>query len=197
MFIAGHPKLNIAMHLHIFWDSGAPEGFQVPVTRTISSLLGIPATVTENHVRVTGFVNGRKQVDANSVLDSIHAYKFRHGITDPVLLVVNHDLFGNGHSFVFGLARPQVGAAVVSGARLTNEFYGRAHHDDDLIDRMTKEGAHEVGHLLGLPHCLIHECVMFKPDTLDELDRKKKTFCPECASRLKECLVLSGNENPR
>ena len=73
-----------------------------------------------------------------------------NAITEPVLLVVHQDLFGNGHSFVFGLARESVGAAVVSTARLGNEYYGRPGNDDDLIDRITKEGAHEVGHLFGL-----------------------------------------------
>ncbi len=109
----------------------------------------------------------------------------RHALTEPVLLVVHQDLFGNGHSFVFGLARESVGAAVVSTARLGNEYYGRMGSDDDLIDRITKEGAHEVGHLLGLPHCDNTECIMFRPNTLDELDRKKKMLCPVCSEQLK------------
>ena len=58
-------------------------------------------------------------------LDSIQSYKHRHAIKDPLLLVVHQDLFKNGNSFVFGLARQSVGAAVVSTARLGNEYYGR------------------------------------------------------------------------
>jgi archaemetzincin len=174
------------MHIHIFWDALSPAGLQMPVSRTISSVLGIPSTVSENHVRMMGYVMARKQIDAQALLDSVQAYKHRHGIDDPVLLVVNQDLFRNGNSFVFGLAREQVGAAVVSTARLSNEYYGRRSSDDDLIDRITKEGAHEIGHLLGLGHCDNRECVMFKPDTLDELDRKKKMLCPVCAARLDE-----------
>jgi archaemetzincin len=132
-----------------------------------------------------GYVVSRRQVDAQALIDSIHAHKYRHALTEPVLLVVHQDLFGNGHSFVFGLARESVGAAVVSTARLGNEYYGRMGNDDDLIDRITKEGAHELGHLLGLPHCDTTECIMFRPNTLDELDRKKKMLCPVCSDLLK------------
>jgi archaemetzincin len=172
------------MHIHIFWDALSPSGFQMPVSRMISAILGVPSTVSENHVRMMGYVVSRKQIDAQALLDSIQTYKHRHGIEEPVLLVVHQDLFRDGNSFVFGLARQQVGAAVVSTARLGNEYYGRQTSDDDLMDRITKEGAHEIGHLLGLDHCGNRECIMFKPDTLDELDRKKKMLCTPCQERL-------------
>jgi archaemetzincin len=172
------------MHVHIFWDALSPPGLQMPVSRMISSVLGIPTSVSENHVRIMGYVTARKQVDAQVLLDSLQAYKHRHGIGEPVLLVVSQDLFRNGNDFVFGLAREQVGAAVVSSARLGNSYYGLQHSDDDLMDRITKEGAHEIGHLLGLGHCQNDACIMFRPDTLDELDRKKKQLCPDCAERL-------------
>ncbi len=177
------------MHVHIFWDSQSPAGLQMPVARCIESVLGVKTTVFENHVRIAGLNGVRKQVDAQALLDSIQAYKRRHGIADPVLLVVHQDLYREGNSFVFGLARESVGAGVVSTARLSNEYYGRRGSDDDFIDRIVKEGSHEIGHLLGLPHCDDKECVMFRPNTLDELDRKKKVVCPFCRELLDKRLA--------
>ncbi|MGP8116899.1 archaemetzincin family Zn-dependent metalloprotease [Methanoregula sp.] len=176
------------MRLHIFWDQLSPEGLQLPVSRMISAVIGLHAEIVDNPVRIMGFVNERKQIDAQVQLDYLATYKHHHDISDPILLVVSQDLFNRGHSALFGLAREQSGVAVVSTARLSNEYYGLDACDDDLVDRIVTEGAHEVGHLLGLSHCPDHECIMFCPDTLDELNGKKKGFCDACHKQLEQRL---------
>jgi archaemetzincin len=145
----------------------------------------VTVTIGENPVPVRGYTGPRKQADAQAILDHLGNYR-RHQHIDPlVLLVVSQDLFGQGRDFLFGLARPSDGVAVVSSARLSNEYYDRAPDDDDLVARIAREGAHEIGHLLGFPHCSDTTCIMYNPSTLDELDGKSMVFCRECTERLK------------
>jgi archaemetzincin len=153
------------------------------VEKRIRSILGTPLEVAESSILLSGYDRGRNQYDAQKILSRIQLFKRQRGLPDPVLLVIPHDLTIPGQDFVFGLARESVGTAVVSTARLDNGYYGRRREDSDLVGRIAKEGAHEIGHLFGLEHCADPECVMFPPRTLGELDRKKLSFCPACAKR--------------
>jgi archaemetzincin len=169
------------MSILIFWDHRSPQGYQLPVARAISHLLGIPVEVCDNPVLIRGYDRQRDQHDARKILNEIQdVYTRQHGTGRTILLVMGSDLFVPGQDFVFGLARPSIHACIVSTARLGNEYYGREHRDDDVTDRIIKEGAHEIGHLIGLDHCSDPECIMYRPRTLDDLDRKKKMFCASC-----------------
>jgi len=174
------------MDVHIFWDHRAPEGLAGPTSRCIAAITNTTVKVSESPLVLNGYIGHRKQVDAGILLDNLGTFMHRQGIQDPVLLVVGQDLFAMSLDFVFGLARPQTRASVVSGIRLTNEYYGRHANDEDLIERLAKEGSHELGHIYGLSHCNNHECIMFNPHTLDELDGKKKEFCPVCSAELEK-----------
>ena len=169
------------MGINILWDRQAPEGFELPVARMITMILGREIGFVEYPFLIDGYDRNRNQHDAQKILDRLQdTLTRRYEVAGPLLLVTSRDLYINGCDFVFGLARPASGVAVVSTARLGNGYYGRTPDDADLIDRTAKEGAHEIGHLLGLGHCADPECVMFRPQTLDELDRKRKMLCPAC-----------------
>lgn len=174
------------MDVHIFWDHGAPEGLARPSGRAIASITGTTVKVCESPLVLNGYIGHRRQVDAGVVLDGIGTFMHRQGIPGPVLLVIGQDIFATGLDFVFGLARPPTRASVISGVRLSNEYYGRRPNDEDLVERLAKEGSHELGHIYGLSHCDNHECIMFNPHTLDELDGKKKEFCPVCSVALEK-----------
>lgn len=172
------------MDLLIFWDEAAPRGIQSAFSRDLESLLPITPRVCDSHVVVNGFIPSRRQTNATALLDSLDLCKKRSGKKDLILLVVSDDLCRTGDEYLFGLSRPSTGNAVVSTARLDNEFYRQPASDEDLIDRLVKESAHEVGHLLGLAHCRNRECIMYNPLLLDDISRQKRWFCPACQETL-------------
>ena len=185
------------MEILIFWDDRAPPGLQRPVARAIESILMVPVAIGENPVPVRGYEAKRRQADAQTILDYLASYRRHHFIIPLVLLVVSQDLFQPGKDFLFGLARPYEGVAVVSTARLGNEYYDRAPDDDDLVARIAREGAHELGHLLGLGHCEDTSCIMYNPSTLDELDGKSMMLCDGCTQKLERNENLREKVNDR
>ncbi len=164
----------------IFWDSKSPYGIGRSVARGISAILNLDTEIYENPVIINGF-NGRNfPYDAHRVLNSLELFRRRKEITENILLIIPYDIMERMHSPVYGLARPGSKVAVVSSERLKNEFYGLPPSDDYLIERLSKEGAHELGHLHGLKHCNEEDCIMYSPKTLDDLERKKRDLCEIC-----------------
>jgi len=179
------------MDIQIFWDRGAPQGLEIPVARTITQILDIPVQVFTNPLLYNGFSISRHQFDATAILSCIDTYKRRNNIDAPLLLVIGDDIFRPASRYLFGLARPRTGSAVVSAARLRNEFWDLPADDNVLCDRITSEGAHEIGHLFGLEHCTADErCVMANPGCLDDLDHKKSWLCDDCKARLQNSQTL-------
>ncbi len=103
---------------------------------------------------------------------------------DKLLAVTDQDLYTEGLNFVFGEAHPAQGVAIISLARLRQEFYGFAENPELLFQRVLKEAVHELGHLYGLPHCSNPECVMYFSNTLADTDRKTARFCSRCLAKL-------------
>lgn len=172
------------MDVLIFWDKKAPAGVAGPVARLVSRITGNPAKCMENPMVPTGWAAGRGQMDAAAVLDSLARFRRLAHIDRRILLIVGQDLYRQGDLFLFGLARPEEHCAVLSTARLSNDYYGRPPDDGDLIGRMAKESCHEIGHLFGLSHCDHLACIMHNPHSLSELDMKNMAFCEECRERL-------------
>lgn len=97
-----------------------------------------------------------------------------------ILGVASSDLFVPVLTFVFGEAQLDGACAVVSTARLKEEFYGLPPSEQLLRERLVKEAAHELGHTFGLRHCSDWRCVMTSSHAVERLDVKTAEFCRVC-----------------
>jgi len=99
-----------------------------------------------------------------------------------ILGITSDDLFIPMLSFLFGQAQLNGAAALVSTARLRQEFYGLPSNRDLLMARVRKESLHEMGHTLGLIHCPDRSCAMCLSTNLEQVDAKLDRFCRACAA---------------
>jgi archaemetzincin len=103
-----------------------------------------------------------------------------------VVGIVERDLFIPMLTFVFGQAQLGGRLALVSLARLRQEFYGLPPDHTVLVGRAIKEVAHELGHTFGLVHCPDRLCSMSVSTDIRQVDGKRADFCRSCAAVVRE-----------
>ena len=103
-----------------------------------------------------------------------------------LVAVTDRDLFVPVLTFVFGQAQLGGRLAVVSLARLRQEFYGLPSNPKIFEERVRKETLHEAGHLFGLVHCTDRSCAMSLATNVLQIDAKSAGFCAVCATRLQQ-----------
>lgn len=101
---------------------------------------------------------------------------------DKLLGVTEKDLCIPILTYVFGEAQLGGTVAVISLARLRQEFHGLATDRPLFLERARKEALHELGHTYGLIHCKSRDCVMFLSNTVFDVDVKGRNFCRYCRS---------------
>lgn len=99
---------------------------------------------------------------------------------DRILGLISGDLFIPMLSFVFGQAQVGGPAAIVSIARLRQEFYHLPADPQRLAERLRKEVLHELGHTLSLVHCPDAACVMSLATGIRHVDDKSAGYCESC-----------------
>ncbi|MBW7888180.1 MAG: archaemetzincin family Zn-dependent metalloprotease [Bacteroidetes bacterium] len=97
-----------------------------------------------------------------------------------VLGITENDLFIPMLSFVFGHAQVSGKLALISTARLRQEFYQLPKNDELLFLRTVKEALHELGHTFGLLHCADTTCAMSLSNGIQQVDFKKDDYCRDC-----------------
>ena len=104
-----------------------------------------------------------------------------------ILGVTSFDLFVPGLNFVFGLADPVQGVAILSLIRLV--AVGEEEKMIRLIgERIYKEAVHEIGHLFQLTHCPDQKCIMTFANSIWDVDAKLPRLCPSCNRQLQQLL---------
>ena len=105
-----------------------------------------------------------------------------------ILGVTECDLFIPMLSFIYGQAQLGGKAAIISLARLGQEFYSMPARPQMKFDRAVKESIHELGHTFGLTHCLDRACPMSLATNIHQLDLKGTELCSGCSAILRENL---------
>lgn len=111
-----------------------------------------------------------------------------------ILGLTTRDLFIPMLSFLFGQAQLDGTAALVSVARLRQEFYGLPGDEGLLMTRARKEALHEIGHTLGLVHCADPRCAMSLSTSLPQVDAKRDEYCGMCADAARARLAALNGE---
>lgn len=105
-----------------------------------------------------------------------------------VLVLTERDIFIPMLSFVYGQAQLDGPVAVLSTARLRQEFYALPPNRPLFLLRLRKETLHELGHTFGLTHCQDRLCTMSLSTNIEQLDLKQGEFCTTCAILLAEAI---------
>jgi archaemetzincin len=124
----------------------------------------------------------RNQYDASLLLNLLKTYQLPE--KSKILGIVDVDIFIPELNFVFGIADFNGSAAVISLARLRQEFYGLPPDEILFLERAIKEANHELGHAFGLEHCNNSKCVMHFSNSLQDTDIKQDAFCQNCKPKL-------------
>lgn len=121
---------------------------------------------------------GRRQHSSSLFLRE--AVDLRPADAFKIVVLTEYDIFIPMLTFVYGQAQLGGPAAVVSFARLRQEFYGLSPDRALFLERIGKESLHEVGHTLGLTHCGDRLCTMSLSTTVQQLDFKRAAYCEAC-----------------
>lgn len=125
-------------------------------------------------VPVESYNPQRRQYDSSTLIELLKEVALKNNFSKAVG-IANVDIYCKNSSFVFGHAELNGVSAIVSIYRLDG--------DGRVFSRTLKEVLHELGHLLGLKHC-INDCVMRFSETIEQLDSKNFSFCIDCLKKI-------------
>jgi len=165
------------------------------IERCVQQGLGTPTgRLGESALPPGAFVAARHQHDSATLLRLLVERAPADAL--KILGVTEEDLGTPVLSFVFGQAQLDGPAAVISLARLRQEFQHLPPSLDLLLTRACKEARHELGHTFGLVHCGDLACAMSLSTTVRDVDLKDVAFCPACREQLDGAKRAAGEDVP-
>ena len=151
------------------------------ITSSLAEILAIPINLGKAEPDLEQYHQAeRGQYDAGGIISDFE----KNYPNIRSVLITSVDLYIPIFTFVFGLAKLNGNAAIVSAYRLRSQFYGLPTDEDLLKSRIIREVIHELGHLLNLHHCNDYHCVMASSNSADELDIKGERYCISCLNKL-------------
>jgi len=124
------------------------------------------------------YVPNRNQYDAGQLLGFLQSDVPADALA--YVGITNRDLFARDLNFVFGVGSPTEPVGVYSLIR----YIPGQDRENTLLRRALKVLNHEVGHILGLAHCIFYRCTMNGSNSLRESDRRPIHLCPVCREKL-------------
>jgi len=161
-----------------------PEGLAEDLAARLSRRVPAPCQVRASplDVEVPWLPDRQEQVDADALLRRLEAEAADHGTI--LVGVTALDLAVPIFTFVFGRARHEGRAALVSLARLRPEFYGLPADPALTGRRAVAEILHELAHVGGLRHCEDGSCLLRFAASVEAVDVRGTSFCPACEAML-------------
>ena len=145
-------------YLYVGATPGADPEALTAVRAGVDGEFGVPVREVQLPGVEFAYDAGRNQYGSIPVLEMLS----RRCPADALklLAVTERDLFIPVLTFVFGHAQLGGRVAVISLARLRQEFYGLRPDRDAFLERVSKEALHETGHTFGLVHCPEQGCAI-------------------------------------
>jgi archaemetzincin len=159
------------------------KGFLEKVSEVVTQEFSCAVTIKEAHVDISECYDPvRRQYNGNKLLNMVDSLNGTGNFKTIGLFSV--DIFIPILTFIFGQAQLGGHSAIASQYRLSNERYGMPSDENILLQRLTKEVIHELGHTLGLFHCHTPNCVMRSSTYVEDIDQKDAQLCVKCRKLL-------------
>lgn len=171
--------MNPEIHLEILSLHFPDDALLDKLGAYLQTEVGLRNVITQVNLSLkTAYHPRRDQYNATDIRQ--RATATRKDSRHKLLVVTPYDLFIPVLTFVFGEAHLGGRGAVVSTCRLQETFYGLPADENLLFERLSKEAVHEIGHLYGLRHCYVPQCVMGSSTHISGVDQKNGGFCMAC-----------------